>query len=53
MARYRWPCRTHPNKPKKRIVHRYFGRFTSWTAIVRHQPVTSSASPDDPNLADY
>lgn len=78
---YRWACHTHPNKPKKWIVRRYFGRFNrfrndwwvfgardqtvsdhgviayltkfSWTPIVRHQLVTSSASPDDPNLADY
>ena len=24
---YRWACRSHPRKPKKWIVHRYFGRF--------------------------
>ncbi|WP_329056224.1 hypothetical protein OG738_21715 [Amycolatopsis sp. NBC_01488] len=24
---YRWACHTHPNKPRKWIVRRYFGRF--------------------------
>jgi RNA-directed DNA polymerase len=24
---YRWACRSHPNKPRKWVVARYFGRF--------------------------
>jgi RNA-directed DNA polymerase len=27
---YRWACRSHPNKPKKWIVRRYFGRFNKF-----------------------
>lgn len=77
---YRWAKRSHPNKPKKWIVRRYFGRFDkvrndnwvfgnragidehgsvphlvkfAWTGIVRHQMVTGTASPDDPDLVDY
>jgi RNA-directed DNA polymerase len=77
---YRWAKRSHPDKPKKWIARRYFGRFAkfrndnwvfgnragadehgsvphlikfAWTDIVRHQMVTGSASPDDPDLIDY
>ncbi|MGV1010214.1 MAG: group II intron maturase-specific domain-containing protein [Dermatophilaceae bacterium] len=27
---YRWACHSHPNKPKKWIVRRYFGRFNKF-----------------------
>ncbi|KZS67648.1 group II intron reverse transcriptase/maturase [Mycobacterium kansasii] len=27
---YRWACRSHPRKPKKWIVRRYFGRFNKF-----------------------
>jgi RNA-directed DNA polymerase len=27
---YRWACRSHPNKPKKWITRRYFGRFNKF-----------------------
>jgi RNA-directed DNA polymerase len=77
---YRWAKRTHPGKPKKWIIRRYFGRFAksrndrwvfgnragrdergsvphlvkfSWTGVVRHQMVTGTASPDDPDLTGY
>ena len=77
---YRWAKRSHPDKPKRWIVQRYFGRFNkfrndrwvfgnragtdqrgsvphlikfAWTPIVRHQLVTGTASPDDPDLIDY
>jgi RNA-directed DNA polymerase len=77
---YRWAKRSHPGKPKRWIVSRYFGRFAkfrndrwvfgnragrdergsvphlvkfSWTGIVRHQMVTGTASPDDPDLTGY
>jgi RNA-directed DNA polymerase len=77
---YRWAKRTHSGKPKRWVVHRYFGRFNkfrndrwvfgnragtdargnvphlikfAWTPIVRHQLVTGTASPDDPDLIDY
>jgi RNA-directed DNA polymerase len=77
---YRWAKRTHCGKPKRWVVHRYFGRFNTfrndhwvfgnragadqrgsvphlikfaWTPIVRHQMVTGTASPDDPDLASY
>lgn len=77
---YRWAKRSHSGKPKRWVVHRYFGRFNrfrndrwvfgnradadesgsvphlikfAWTPIVRHQMVTGTASPDDPDLTDY
>jgi RNA-directed DNA polymerase len=77
---YRWAKRSHSGKPKRWVIHRYFGRFNrfrndrwvfgnragtdergsvphlikfGWTPIVRHQMVTGTASPDDPDLIDY
>jgi RNA-directed DNA polymerase len=77
---YRWAKRSHGGKPKRWVVHRYFGRFNkfrndkwvfgnragrdergsvphlikfAWTPIIRHQLVAGTASPDDPDLADY
>jgi RNA-directed DNA polymerase len=77
---YRWAKRSHGGKPKRWVVHRYFGRFNkfrndrwvfgnragrdergsvphlikfAWTPIIRHQLVTGTASPDDPDLTDY
>jgi RNA-directed DNA polymerase len=77
---YRWAKRSHGGKPKRWVVHRYFGRFNkfrndrwvfgnragrdergsvphlikfAWTPIVRHQLVTGTASPDNPDLTGY
>ena len=71
---YKWACWSHPNKPKRWITGRYFGKFSkfrndrwvfgdrdtgaylpksAWTDIVRHTPVKSGASPDDPAQAGY
>jgi RNA-directed DNA polymerase len=71
---YKWARHGHPNKPRRWVVHRYFGRFNesrqdrwvfgdrdsgaylrkfAWTKIVRHQMVPGTASPHDPDLAEY
>lgn len=71
---YKWATYSHPNKSRRWVVSRHFGKFNrsrqdrwvfgdrasgayifkaSWTKIVRHQMVPATASPDDPDLADY